>query len=136
MTYMLSERRQVPRIPVGFYANQLVDDQPERCFTTSLSTSGLYMERLLTPLERTRETVQVEIPLPGAPETLWARGRVVYDCFDALFHGSAVRFTAMPNRHRRMLREWLHDRLASLSTGEVVRAAPGISIFRPPPIRL
>lgn len=133
---MLTERRQAPRLAVGFYLNQLVDDRPERCFTTSLSANGLYMERVLSPLERKRDTVQVEIPLPGQRDSLWARGRVVYDCFDNLFHGTAVRFTAMPSLHRRVLREWLADRMAHLTTGEVVRAAPGISIFRPPPIRL
>ena len=132
---MLSERRQAPRLPVGFYLSQVVDDQPERCFTTSLSSSGLYMERPLAHLERTRDTVQVEIPLPGSPEPIWARARVIYDCFDALFHGTAVRFTAMPRGHRRLLREWLRERFAGMSTGQVVDAAPGISFFRPPPIR-
>ncbi len=129
------DRRQAARVPVGFYLNLLVDDRPYRCFTTNLSASGLYMEKVLTHVERRRDTVQVEIPLPGAGEPLWARAQVVYDCFDALFHGTAVRFTAMARRHRAALRGWLREELASTMTGEVVVAGPGVSIFRPPPVR-
>ena len=131
---MSGDRRQANRVPVGFYANQLVDDEPYRCFATSLSASGLYMERVLTPMERRRDVVQIEIPLPGAGETLWAKAEVVYDCFDALFHGTAIRFTAMARKHRRELREWLHSQRAATAPGEVVREG-GVSIFRPPPVR-
>ena len=131
---MSGDRRLANRVPVGFYANQLVDDEPYRCFATSLSASGLYMERVLTPMERRRDVVQIEIPLPGSNETLWAKAEVVYDCFDALFHGTAIRFTAMARKHRRQLREWLHTQMATITPGEVVRAGD-VSIFRPPPVR-
>lgn len=129
------DRRQAARVPVGFYLSQLVDDQPYRCFTTSLSTAGLYMERPLSVIERRRGTVQVELPLPGTSDSLWARAQVVYDCFDALFHGTAVRFTAMAHRHRRLLREWLHEQMSAIGEGQVVHADAGVSIFRPPPVR-
>lgn len=129
------DRRQAARVAVGFYLSQVVGDRPYRCFTTSLSTAGLYMERPLSVIERRRGTVQLELPLPGTSESLWARAQVVYDCFDALFHGTAVRFTAMARRHRRLLREWLHERMSTIGEGEVVRAGAGVSIVRPPPIR-
>ena len=131
---MASERRLTERFPVGFYARQLVDDEPLRCFTTNLSASGLYMERIHTPLGRRSNTVQLEIPLPGESDTLWMRGEIVYDCFDSFFHGTAVRFGAMARGHRRMLREWLAEAASkTFGHGQVIRAANGIDIFRPPP---
>ena len=131
---MDEDRRQATRVPVGFYLSQLVDDEPHRCFTTNLSASGLYMEKVLTPMDRRRDVVQLEIPLPGLGDPLWTKAEVVYDCFDALFHGTAIRFTAMARKHRRLLREWVHSQMASVTPGEVVYAG-GVSIFRPPPIR-
>jgi hypothetical protein len=118
---------------VGFYAQQLVDDVPLRCFTTSLSASGLFVEQPLTAMDRCSNTVQVEIPLVGSSDTLWTRGEVVYDRFGPLFHGTAIRFTAMAQKHRRMLRSWLHEAARStFPVGEVIQAAPGIEILRPP----
>lgn len=132
---MQIDRRQAARVPVGFYLSQVVDDRPYRCFTTSLSANGLYMERPLAVMERHRPTVQVEIPLPETGETLWARAQVVYDSFDSLFHGTAVRFTAMAHRHRRMLRQWLHEQMGRTAPGELVQAGSGVAILRPSPAR-
>jgi len=104
---MSQNRRRSQRLPVGFYVEQIIDEAPHRCFTSDLSAVGLYMERLATPLSRQQGIVQVEIPLPDTGDSLWAKAEVVYDRFDALFHGTAVRFTAMARSHQRLLRDWL-----------------------------
>ena len=106
---MSDNRRRSERVPVGFYVDQYINDEAQRCFTTDLSCIGLYMERLVEPLERKSNVVQLEVSLPGENDSIWARGEVVYDRFDSLFHGTAVRFTGMPRVHQRMLREWLRD---------------------------
>ena len=87
-------RRRSQRQNVGFYLNQIIDDAPLRSFTTDLSAIGLYMERPAGPLDRRSHTIQLEIPLPGAGETLWARGEVVYDRgkFPTVVRGSEVTF--------------------------------------------
>ncbi len=103
-----ANRRLSPRSPVGFYIEQIVEDEPHRSFLSDLSATGLYMERPFELLSRRSNVVQVELPLPG-DETLWAKCEVVYDRFDSLFHGTAVRFTAMARRHQRMLRDWLRE---------------------------
>jgi hypothetical protein len=126
-------RRSSQRHPVGFYVEQIIDDAPHRCFTSNLSLVGLYMERLAEPLERSTAIVQLEIPLPNTSDALWAKAEVVYDRFDSLFHGTAVRFMAMARQHERWLREWLRDsehgeRFSSLnglrSRVRVVRPSP------------
>jgi hypothetical protein len=106
---MTRNRRRSERHQVGFYVDQIVEDDPFRCFTTDLSAIGLYMERLVEPLRRCSSVVQLEIPLPETSDSIWAKGEVVYDRFDALFHGTAVRFTGMARTHQRMLREWLRE---------------------------
>jgi hypothetical protein len=106
---MTHNRRRSERVPVGFYVEQIISDDPHRCFTTDLSPIGLYMERLAAPLERSSSVVQLEIPLPNGSDSIWAKGEVIYDRFDALFHGTAVRFTGMARYHQRLLRDWLRE---------------------------
>lgn len=108
MSYM-SNRRRSERLPVGFYVDQIVGNDLHRCFTTDLSALGIFVERVAEPMRRSSAIVQLEIPLPEAGETLWAKGEVVYDRFDSLFHGTAIRFASMARAHQRMLREWLWD---------------------------
>jgi hypothetical protein len=81
------------------YLQQHVEGQTHRCFSSNLSSSGLYMERPIASFVRHSAAIQLEIPLPdGEAEPVWASAEVVYDCFNALFHGTAVRFTALGSR--------------------------------------
>jgi hypothetical protein len=91
----MNDRRTAPRIPVAVYLSQHVEGDTHRCFVTDISSGGLYMERPIGSFVRRSARVQLEIPLPDQPEPIWAAGEIVYDCFDALFHGTAVRFTNM-----------------------------------------
>jgi hypothetical protein len=100
----MTDRRIAPRVPVSVYLSQHVDGETHRCFVTNLSESGLYMERPMGSFLRTSSKVQLEIPLPDrVGESIWACAEIVYDCFDALFHGTAVRFVAMSERDRARL---------------------------------
>jgi hypothetical protein len=132
---MGNNRRRSERMPVGFYVDQIVGDDTHRCFTTDLSALGIFVERVVDePLRRCSNIVQLEIPLPEAGETLWAKGEVVYDRFDALFHGTAIRFAGMARMHQRLLRDWLwesniSDRRA-LSVATRV-AEPAVTVRRP-----
>ena len=140
-----NERREADRVPVGIYLNQVVGSELHRCFTSDISPTGLYMERVCTPLARTSNVVQLELALPGIGDSLWAKAEIVYDCFDALFHGSAVRFTAMAGAHRRLLEAWLHEIARTVPVEASLRgilatvsghgaADPGgPALFRPPP---
>jgi hypothetical protein len=108
MSYM-SNRRRSERLPVGFYVDQIVGNDLHRCFTTDLSALGIFVERVAEPMRRSSAIVQLEIPLPDSSDTLWAKGEVVYDRFDSLFHGTAIRFAGMARAHQKLLREWLWD---------------------------
>lgn len=103
------DRRTAVRIPISLYLEQLVDDESHRCFSTSLSRTGLYMERPMQAFVRRTNQVRLEIPSPDGSSPLKAEAEVVYDCFDGLFHGTAVRFTAMSELDRRRLSSWVED---------------------------
>ena len=113
------ERRRAPRIPVSVYLEQHVEGQSHRCFTSDLSLTGLYMERPIGSFVRHSAKVQLEIPLPdGESEPVWASGEVIYDCFNALFHGTAVRFEAMGDHDRQRLSAFLAKREPGLERAE------------------
>jgi hypothetical protein len=116
------DRRRAPRVPVSVYLEQHVEGQSHRCFTSDLSLTGLYMERPIGSFVRHSAKVQLEIPLPdGESEPVWASGEIVYDCFNALFHGTAVRFEAMGDHDRRRLSAFL----AKGESGTDRELAPG-----------
>ncbi len=127
-----TERRLARRLPVGFYLTRLVNNAPEHCFTTCLSVTGAYVEHVAELSAKLPEVVQIELPLPGESDTLWARGEVVRESPGPLFQGSGVRFTAMASRHRRWLAEWLRERRRALYApdGEVVHDG-AVAIIRP-----
>jgi hypothetical protein len=130
---MTQNRRRSERLPVGFYVDQIVGEDPHRCFTTDLSAIGLYMERLAEPLQRNSSVVQLEIPLPQTGDSIWAKGEVIYDRFDALFHGTAVRFTGMARSHQRLLREWLRDPSRAVRFARLHPYRSHVQVHRPVP---
>ncbi len=108
------ERRLAERMPVGLYVQQVIDGEPHRCFATSISMTGIYVEHLSTRFVRKSRTVQLEIPLTGEPDPLWVVGEVVYDALDRLFVGSAIRFGRMAERDRHRLESWLRSGVMEL----------------------
>jgi hypothetical protein len=104
---MASERRAALRVPVEIYATQFIDNRPFRSVVSDLSPSGLHTSRLVEPMWRTSRVIQVELPLPGFDESLWASAEVVYDALDPFFHATGLRFLSMASFHERLLGEWI-----------------------------
>jgi hypothetical protein len=100
IAYMKDDRRSAPRVAVNVPVHQHIEGQKFACTVSSLSLSGLYMERPLGSFVRHSAEIELEIPLPDGAEPLWARAEIVYDCFGAQFHGTAVRFKQMSARDR------------------------------------
>ena len=129
---MQRNRRRSQRHPVGFYVDQFINDEPFRCFTTDLSSIGLYMERPVQPINRASKFIQLEIALPHSSDSIWAVGEVIYDRLDSLFHGTAVCFQAMAQAHRRFLCEWLHESQRSERfPSHPMSRKPKVSVSRP-----
>lgn len=72
------------------------------------------MERPIESFVRHSADVQLQIPIPdGVDEPVVANAEVVYDCFNALFHGTAVRFKSLSARDEKRLSRWLEQSVSS-----------------------
>lgn len=107
------ERRGAPRMAVTVAVEQHVEGQTHRCLASNLSLTGLYIERPLSSFVRHSAMVEIEIPIPDGGEPLWASAEIVYDCFSALLHGSALRFLSMSPRDRARLAAFLSPVMAN-----------------------
>lgn len=91
-----AERRSAARVAVSVHTEQHVEGQTHRCLASNLSLSGVYIERPIAPFVRHSTAVELALSLPdGQASPLKAYAEIVYDCFDAVSHGSALRFTEM-----------------------------------------
>jgi hypothetical protein len=104
---MSSDRRARMRIPVELPIIQFVDNRPIRSVVSNLSSSGLHSCHAVEPMSRSSRLIQVEFPLPGLSEPLWAKAEVVYDTIGPFFHGTGVRFVAIARAHQRLLNDWI-----------------------------
>jgi hypothetical protein len=105
------DRRLGFRIPLEMFLNKYVKDRPFRALTTNVSDTGIHLNLVRgAPLCRDTRVVGLEFELPGTGEIIWARGEICYDALDDYFHGTGVRFTAMPRLHAHMLREFCVER--------------------------
>lgn len=111
--------RNVPRsawLPVALYAELVADDEVLPAFVTSICERGLVFDSLAIVANRRSDRLQLELRLPGEPESLWIAAEVVRDDRGLLFNDISVRFSAMANAHWRALRRWVRVRELVLAT--------------------
>jgi len=102
------------RVPCEMFLNQYINDRPFRALTTNVSETGVFLNLVKgAPFCRDTRVVGLEFKLPDVHETIWARGEICYDQIDQYFHGTGVKFTGMPVRHARMLRDYCVERRRS-----------------------
>src|SRR5262249_25115672 len=103
------DRRGARRASLEVFLNEYVDDRVFRRVTSNLSEEGLYFEG--TPLRRRREAaVQLEIELPGASESIWAKGEITHQIYDDYHHGAGVRLVGLPRLHAIALRDYVEEK--------------------------
>lgn len=119
---MSKDRRHNTRIPIELPIIQFIDNRPIRSLVSNLSATGLHSCHAVEPMSRSSRLIQLEFPLPGVAEPLWAKAEVVYDTIGPCYHGTGVRFIAIADAHRRLLEEWIRAE-ASLGLA-AVRCSP------------
>jgi hypothetical protein len=113
---MSSERRDDLRVPIELVVTQFIGDRPFRSLASDLSMTGLHACRCFEPMMRSSRVIQLEIPLPGLTDPLWASAEVVYDSINPYFHGTGVRFLSMASVHRRLLDAWIRRTVQTIRT--------------------
>ena len=100
------DRRAGFRIPLDIMLTEYQGERAHRALSVNLSETGLYVNKVLTPLHRDSSVVGLEFQLPGTGEVIWARGEICHDDLDPYVHGQGIRFTGMPKRYARMIRDY------------------------------
>jgi len=106
-----SPRRFGPRIPIESLCTELTGGGLRHALVVDMSEDGLRIERPFGG-PRTRR-LQLELEIPGVDEIGWATADV---CFDevrragaGIVRTSGLRLVTAAQRHRRILREYVHD---------------------------
>ena len=102
----MRDRRLGYRIPFQTMLTSFVRDRPMRALAEDLSDSGLRIHAVSPLAPEPGTMMALEIELPGADDTIWAKGEVCYRRGDDLAAGLGVRFVAMAQLHARMLRDY------------------------------
>ncbi len=103
------ERRLGPRVPLPIFVDQYVNDHPTRALAADLSPTGIRLKTVAlpgTPQAESSRSVSLEIGLPGTDDTIWARGEIRYTEGHGAVRASGIRFTAMPQAHAKLLRDY------------------------------
>ncbi len=116
-----SERRERERVPLGLLLDEYVDERRHRAMALNVSPTGLYLDRIFgaglqrLQLGRDDRTVQLEFTLPETNESIWALAEICYDNVGelrdrlAVVHGTGVRFTAMAEKHQRLIYDFVFE---------------------------
>ncbi len=105
-------RRQDQRIALQLFLNEYVGDRAHRCMATNLSSSGLYVNRLLRPEPQPSRVVGLEFSLPGISEVIWARGEYRFDQVDPYFRSTGIEITGIARVHQRLIHEYVSEERA------------------------
>ena len=102
----MANQRKIDRAPCDIYLNKIIDESRHLSRARDISPDGIWLSKVLEPSIGTKE-IGLEFQLPGSTEVIWAAGRVVREdqreAPDGQLDGTAVRFTAMAERFRRMI---------------------------------
>ncbi|MEO1173216.1 MAG: PilZ domain-containing protein [Myxococcota bacterium] len=89
------------RAKLDLYVNKIVGDEPHLARVRDISSSGLYLYKLLEP-ENLPDRVALELQLPedADEDVIWAVGEVVRQEADAKGDGVGIRFVRIAEADR------------------------------------
>mgnify|MGYP002725769473 CR=1 FL=1 len=105
------------RIPLDIYINKIINHTPYMVKVKNISSSGVYIHRLLEPATDKNKTkrVTLEMMLPGSDDLIWARGRVVRESIE---HergvvGEAIYFEKIRDKDRKLIENYVESTINS-----------------------
>jgi PilZ domain len=113
---MSNNRRDTLRVPEGRLITQIVNENPHVASIVNVSSTGLFT---IKPAQRTRfksGKIQVEIPVPEACDSIWASAEVVFERAGQSCIGSGLRFIAMANHDKKLLKDVVEMRRQEILT--------------------
>lgn len=97
-------RRNHYRVPIRLFINQYSGQERWIGLTFNLGAGGLY---LCLPPQPIPGQMGLELELPGLDDTIWTRAEVRSVGSRGKFMGIGMAFTAMAQKHQRLLGDWV-----------------------------
>ncbi|MCP4199084.1 MAG: hypothetical protein GY762_18220 [Proteobacteria bacterium] len=120
---MASERRDTLRVPDNRLITEFVLNRPDAASIVNLSYEGIYtVKSTRSRGVRGPRKIQMEIPVPEASKSIWALGEIVFERVGMSCVGSGIRFLAMANSHKNLLRDLIEARRHQL-LAEMIQVA-------------
>jgi hypothetical protein len=114
---MSIERRDTLRIPDNRLITEMICERPSASSIVNLSSTGIYTVKSKRDCRiNGPRKIQVEIPLPEASEAVWALGEIVFERQGMSALGMGIRFLAMANYHKVLLRDLVESRRQQMVT--------------------
>ncbi|MDB4981585.1 MAG: type pilus assembly PilZ [Myxococcales bacterium] len=104
------DRRTDPRLRLQLHLNQYIKDRAYRALAVDISETGLALHKLTERIAPYAPSIGLELELPGTNEIIWASAESRFEAVGPDFHFSGLRFAAMANKHRHLLRDYVRER--------------------------
>ena len=101
---MRPTRRNDLRVPIKLFVDQFRGQEHWIGLSQNLSAGGVYLCQKPQPIPG---VMALELDLPGLGDTIWTKAEVRSAGEHGGFMGIGVAFTAMANKHRSLLHDWV-----------------------------
>ena len=124
-TYMVTFKRDFPRIAVESLGAEVDEAHDRLGFVVDLSSDGLRIEHAHLGRRESR-IVQLEFELPCADDVIWASGEVRFDHYRWTPRGAVrstgIRLIAAASKHLRLLRDWVEAQAQDMARAQALTA--------------
>jgi hypothetical protein len=103
------ENRVEPRRSLDIYLNKFMDDEPYMVRSADISSTGIYLHKLIEPDVPDGTMVSLEFKLPNSDEVIWARGTVMREARYWGTHGVGIWFTIIPKTYRVLIEAYINN---------------------------
>ncbi len=110
-----SEKRVEYRKPLDVFLNKYVGDEPYMVKAADISTTGIYLHKLIEPDLPEGSMVSLEFQLPGTDEVIWARGAVMRESRRWGTQGTGIWFTIIPDAYKKMIEQFVYENASQLA---------------------
>ncbi len=101
------ENRCEPRRPLDVYLNKFMDEEPYMVRSSDISSTGIYLHKLIEPEVPDGTMVSLEFRLPNSQEVIWARGTVMREGQFWGAQGVGIWFTILPRKYRELIEDYI-----------------------------
>jgi hypothetical protein len=101
------ENRVEPRRNLDIYMNKFMEEEPYMVRAADISSTGIYLHKLIEPDIPEGTMVSLEFRLPNSDEVIWARGTVMREAQYWGAKGVGIWFTIIPQTYRTLINEYI-----------------------------